>query len=871
MIDFIKQLFGTRNDREVKKMKPLVELIGTLEDDIQKMTDEELQGQTAAFRERLAQGETLDDLLPAAFAVVREAGKRSLNMRHFDVQLMGGMVLHNGKIAEMRTGEGKTLVATLAVYLNALESKGVHVITVNDYLAERDSMGIGNFRGMGEVYRFLGLTVGCIKNNMPNDDRKKAYECDITYGTNSEFGFDYLRDNMAVYPEERVQRTLNYAIIDEVDSILIDEARTPLIISGPSEQSTDLYYQIDRIIPKFLKDKDYQVDEKQNTVVLTEEGVTHAETLLNVENLYDPQNIEMIHHVNQGLKAHVLFKRDKDYIVKDGKVTIVDEFTGRLMPGRRWSDGLHQAVEAKEKVKIERENKTLATITIQNYFRMYKKLSGMTGTAQTEAEEFWQIYKLDVLTIPTNQNMIRIDAPDVIYINEKGKFKSIAADIQERYKKGQPVLVGTTSIAKNEHLSELLDKKGVKHELLNAKNHEREAEIVARAGQKGAVTVATNMAGRGTDIKLGESVPELGGLYVIGTERHESRRIDNQLRGRSGRQGDPGESRFYISLEDDLMRIFGSERIKGMMSKLGMTEEERVEHPWITSSIERAQKSVEGHNFSIRKHLLEFDDVMNQQRTAIYSRRVQVLEGKNLKNDIIEMAYEVVRDIVYEIAPEKTYPEEWDYAQFNTRIFKVFGFEYRIDPAKDDVSQLKREILEEETFSKLKEAYDKKEESVGSELMREIERNIILQVTDTKWREHLYDMDRLKEGIGLRAYAHKDPLIEYKREGFDLFSSMMVSLEHEVVEFIFRVQVMREDQLVRKQMSSVMKESRPEFTVPTAPINPSKMNEREMYANSGEEQSKVETIRRDQPKVGRNELCPCGSGKKYKYCHGKTA
>ncbi len=870
MFNFFAKIFGTRNEREIKKMMPIVETINAMEPEIASLTDEQLRAQTDIFRQRLKNGETLDELLPAAFAVVREAGKRTLNMRHFDVQLLGGIALHSGKIAEMKTGEGKTLVATLAVYLNALSGEGVHVITVNDYLAERDSMGIGNFRGMGEIYRFLGLTVGCIKNNMPHEKRKEAYLCDVTYGTNSEFGFDYLRDNMAVYPEERVQRKLNYCIIDEVDSVLIDEARTPLIISGPAEQSTEKYYQIDRIIPRFSKEKHYKVDEKAHSVTLTEEGVTLAEHLLGIPNLYDPKNIEYIHHVNQALRAHVLYKKEKDYIVKDGKVIIVDEFTGRLMPGRRWSDGLHQAVEAKERVKIERENQTLATVTIQNYFRMYKKLAGMTGTAETEAEEFWQIYKLDVITIPTNQPMIRIDAADAIYKSEKGKFRAIVSEIEERHKKGQPVLVGTTSIAKNEMLSEMLNRRGIKHEVLNAKNHEREAEIVSRAGQLGAVTVATNMAGRGTDIKLGEGVKELGGLYVIGTERHESRRIDNQLRGRSGRQGDPGETRFFISLEDDLMRIFGSDRIKNIMEKLGMTDDERVEHPWITSSIERAQKAVESHNFSIRKHLLEFDDVMNLQRSAVYARRQAILEGMDVKDKILEMTEETVKDIIYDITPEKTYPEEWDYEALKLKTNEIFGFEYIVDSSKTDVSKLTREILETDLFERVKEIYEEKEKKVGSQLMREIERNILLQVTDTKWREHLYDMDKLKEGIGLRAYAHKDPLIEYKKEGYAMFQAMNVALEHEVVQFLFRVEIVDNSGLERKRINTKMTESRPEFEIPKRHAeNLNSMDQREMYTNSPEGPAKVETIRRDQPKVGRNDPCPCGSGKKYKKCHGK--
>ena len=866
MLKFLTKIFGTRNDREIKKFMGMVALINELEAEIEKLSDNELAAKTVEFKKRLADGETLDDILPAAFAVVREAGRRVLNMRHFDVQLIGGMVLHYGKIAEMRTGEGKTLVSTLPAYLNALTGKGVHVITVNDYLAERDSMGKGNFRGMGEIHRFLGLTVGCIKNGTSSQERRAAYACDITYGTNNEFGFDYLRDNMAVYPQERVQRKLNFAVIDEVDSILIDEARTPLIISGPSEQSTDRYYVVDKIIPKLSKETDYKIDEKSNSATLTEEGVSKAEKLMNVDNLYDPKNIELIHHINQALKAHTLFKRDKDYIIKEGQVIIVDEFTGRLMPGRRWSDGLHQAVEAKEKVKIERENQTLATITLQNYFRMYEKLSGMTGTAETEAEEFWQIYKLDVIMVPTNKPMVRIDNSDAVYKSEKGKYKAIANEIAERFKKGQPVLIGTTSIEKNEYLSSLLNKRGIKHELLNAKNHEREAEIVSMAGQKHAVTVATNMAGRGTDIVLGEGVREAGGLLVIGTERHESRRIDNQLRGRSGRQGDPGESRFYVSLEDDLMRIFGSEKIRGVMEKLGMTEDDVVEHPWINTSIERAQKGVEGHNFSIRKHLLEFDDVLNKQRSIVYGKRQEVLEGQNLKDNIIVMLNEVVKDIIFEIAPEKTYPEEWDYAGLTHRLKSLFGVDYVVDPEKADVSKFTAQILEDDIFELLKAEYEKKEQIVGPQLMREIERNIQLQTVDTKWREHLYNMDRVKEGIGLRAYANKDPLLEYKKEAFSLFQQMIVALEAEVVQFLFMVQVVDESSLERRSANKNMTESRAAFVIPKGDAQ--SMDRPEMYTNSPDGAPKVETFKRDQPKVGRNDPCPCGSGKKYKKCCG---
>ncbi|MCX7698653.1 MAG: preprotein translocase subunit SecA, partial [Candidatus Goldbacteria bacterium] len=832
MFNFLTKIFGTRNEREIKKYYQTVQLINKLEPEIKKLTDGELRAKTDEFKERLKNGETLDDLLIEAFAVVREASVRTLKLRHFDVQLIGGIILHQGKIAEMKTGEGKTLVATLPVYLNALTGQGVHVVTVNDYLAERDSLGKGNFMGMCNIYNFLGLTVGCIKNSSKHSERQEAYKCDVTYGTCNEFGFDYLRDNMAVYPHEKVQRTLNYAIIDEVDSILIDEARTPLIISGPAEESTELYYSIDRIIPKLIKDVDYQIDEKLRTATLTETGVTKAEKLLNIPNLYDPKNIEIIHHINQALKAHTLFKRDKDYIVKNGQVIIVDEFTGRLMPGRRWSDGLHQAIEAKERVKIERENQTLATITLQNYFRMYKKLAGMTGTAMTEAEEFWQIYKLDVIAVPTNKPMIRIDHPDVVYKTEKGKLKAIVNDIYEKYKKGQPVLDGTTSIEKNERLSEMLNKKGIPHNILNAKNHEKEAEIIAKAGQKFAVTVATNMAGRGTDIVLGEGGKELGGLYVLGTERHESRRIDNQLRGRSGRQGDPGESRFYVSLEDDLMRIFGSEKIKDVMDKMGMSEEDRVEHPWITSAIERAQKAGEAHKFSSRKHLLEYDDVLNNQRSVIYKRRQEILEGKNLRDNIMEMLLEVVKDIIYDIAPEKTYPEEWDFYGLKLKMQSYFGFKYEINKENSDILHLTREILEQDIYEKLKKEYEKKEIQVGSDLMREIERNIMLQVIDSKWREHLYSMDHLKEGIGLRAYAHKDPLLEYKKEGFELFQRMIVEMEHEVIQFLFRVQVMSEEQLTRKKFAREMKETRPVFVIPKAAETPVALSEREMYTNA---------------------------------------
>ncbi len=869
MLDFLQKLFGSRNDREIKKYLPFVDIMNAFEPEMQKLSDEALRAKTQEFKTRLANGTTLDELLPEAFAVVREVSVRVMGMRHFDVQMIGGMVLHQGRISEMRTGEGKTLVATLPVYLNALSGNGVHVITVNDYLAERDSLGKGNFKGMGTIYSFLGLTVGCVKNGTSTEERQKAYACDITYGTNNEFGFDYLRDNMAVYPQERVQRQLNFAIVDEVDSILIDEARTPLIISGPSEESTDKYFEIDRIIPKFFPTVDYLIDEKAHTAILTEAGIAKAEKLLNKENLYDPENIEVIHHVNQALKAHTLFKRDKDYIVKENKVIIVDEFTGRLMPGRRWSDGLHQAVEAKEHVKIERENQTLATITLQNYFRMYKKLSGMTGTALTEADEFWHIYKLDIISVPTHNPMVRIDNADAIYKTEKGKFMAIAVEIAEANKNGQPVLVGTGSIEKNEKLSDLLKRKGIKHELLNAKNHEREAEIVALAGQQGSVTVATNMAGRGTDIVLGEGVKALGGLYVIGTERHESRRIDNQLRGRSGRQGDPGMSRFFVSLEDDLMRIFGSEKIKGLMDKIGLEEDERIEHPWISSSIERAQKTVEGHNFSIRKQLLEYDDVMNKQREIIYSERKKVLEGQDLKTKIREMFDEVLKNILDFVCPEKTYPEEWDYEELTKLVSQSFDFKYVMNKEKVDTTKMTKEILFDDIFEKVLLKYEEKEKEVGSETMREVERNVLLQVVDTKWREHLYEMDHLKEGIGLRAYAGKDPLIEYKKEGFHLFESMIGRTHDEVAEFLFKIQIVDNSKLSRKHFSAETTELKPTVSMSAAIAPRAPMAEKEMYANSPDGPPKIETIRREEPKVGRNDACPCGSGKKYKKCHGK--
>ncbi len=872
----LTKLFGTKSERDIKQLLPWVKMVGDFESAIHPLTDEQLRAKTDEFRSRLQQGETIDDVLPEAFAVVREAAIRTMGMRHFDTQLMGGMVLHQGKIAEMRTGEGKTLVATLPVYLNALTGKGVHVITVNDYLAERDSLGAGNFKGMGEIYRFLGLTVGCIKHGLNSEERQAAYACDITYGTNNEFGFDYLRDNMAVHPDERVQRKLHYAIVDEVDSILIDEARTPLIISGPAEESTDKYYRIDKIIPSLDPTKDYNVDEKSKTVSLSEVGVAHAEKLLAIGNLYDPENVEILHHVNQALKAHVLFKLDRDYVVNEDQVIIVDEFTGRLMPGRRFSEGLHQALEAKEKVKIQRENQTLASITFQNYFRLYEKLGGMTGTADTEAEEFAHIYKLDVVVVPTNRVMIRKDYGDQIYRTEREKFQAVANEIKELNQKGQPVLVGTISIEKNEMLSNLLNRMGVPHQVLNAKHHAREAEIVAKAGQKGAVTIATNMAGRGTDIVLGEGVKELGGLHVIGTERHESRRIDNQLRGRSGRQGDPGSSRFYVSLQDDLMRIFGSERISGMLEKLGLREGEVIEHPWISKALERAQRTVEGHNFDIRKHLLEYDDVMNKQRTVIYEERTRVLEGEDLHEHILGMIDDIVEDGLDELISEKEYPEEW-----NWESIRNWGHQYRVDFnwSKEEIPSLQRVDLSEKFKTGVMEGFGQQETALGSELMRQLERAMLLQVVDQRWKEQLYDMDKLKEGIGLRAYGQKDPLLEYKREGYDMFAHMILQIKREVVQLLLRVQAVHSPTSAPRPSSQTArwKEYRPEIAsvrpaveATTSPQTIFSSGPRDMSQAVPTSSGPTEPIRRDHPKVGRNDLCPCGSGKKYKKCHGKN-
>ena len=897
-------IFGSKNDREIKAIRPIVEQINGLEGGLTPLSDQALADKTQDFKKRLETGQSLDDILPEAFAVCREMSRRVLNMRHFDVQLIGGMILHRGRIAEMKTGEGKTLVATLPIYLNALEGKGVHLVTVNDYLAKRDA------QWMAQLYHALGLSTGVIQHDAsfiydPTYEasdkrlqhlrpctRPEAYRADITYGTNNEYGFDYLRDNLVVTDlSQCVQRELNFAIVDEVDSILIDEARTPLIISGPTDQTTDLYYRINAIIPQ-LKPEDYTIEEKTKTASLTEEGNARVEKLLGVDNLYDPANMDMVHHVVKALQAYTLYKRDVDYVVKDGEVIIVDEFTGRLMPGRRWSDGLHQAVEAKEGVKIANENQTLASVTFQNYFRMYKKLSGMTGTADTEAAEFAKIYNLDVNVVPTNRQMIRQDYADVVYRTEKEKFAAIVEEIKECHERGQPVLVGTISIEKSEKLAGLLNRNGVKHNVLNAKQHEREAEIVAQAGRKGAVTIATNMAGRGTDILLGgnpefmykqvlyrdENIPEsrkleifeeiradceknkqevlaAGGLHILGTERHESRRIDNQLRGRAGRQGDPGTSRFYLSLEDDLMRIFASERVSQLMLKLGMEEGVPIEHGMVTRAIANAQKKVEAHNFEIRKQLLEYDDVMNKQREVIYRHRRAVLNGDNLTNNLHDMIDSSVESTLNVYCPPDQYPEEWDVKGLAEVMQNQFGLD--ITQGKDDggdsLRDVGRDALLEDLRTHAREAYARKEQELGPELMRFLEKTFMLQVIDHHWKDHLLAMDHLRDGIGLRGYGQKDPLIEYKREGFDLFAGMMERIKSDTLDRMFHVQAVRH-----------------EGEQPAPPPQPIMARpQARMTLNRGDEPVTAPApAQRADSKVGRNDPCPCGSGKKYKKCHG---
>jgi preprotein translocase subunit SecA len=933
----LSKVFGTKHERDIKAMNPRVAAINALEPEIKALSDAQIRARVAEIRARLQDDlknlpakieerralsrEVLDKELVEVFALVREAAWRSIGQRHYDVQLMGGMVLHEGKIAEMRTGEGKTLVATLAISLNALSGRGAHLVTVNDYLARRDA------EWMGRIYQFLGFTVGCIQHDMPDEDRRDAYARDITFGTNNEFGFDYLRDNMKFELAHMVQRGHVFAVVDEVDSILVDEARTPLIISGPSEGETDIYYKVDRIIPKLvkgeeIKDKygnktttgDYLLDERAHTASLTEEGVTKCERLLGVENLYDPTNIDLLHACQQALRAHTLYKRDVSYVVRDGQVLIVDEFTGRLMPGRRWSDGLHQAVEAKEGVKIEKENQTLATITLQNYFRMYDKLAGMTGTADTEAAEFDKIYKLDVVVIPTNRDMIRKDEHDLVYRTEREKFEAVVEEIAEKSEKGQPVLVGTISIEKSELLSSMLKKKKVPHVVLNAKYHEQEATIVAQAGQVSAVTIATNMAGRGTDILLGgnpeylakqkakdkspeeieriaselqkdtaeahEQVVELGGLHIIGTERHESRRIDNQLRGRAGRQGDPGSSRFYLSLEDDLMRIFGSDRLSGLMKRLGMEEGVPIEHRWVTKSIERAQTQVEGRNFDTRKHLLEYDDVMNKQRAEIYRLRKEILTGTLSRDYVVALAEDVSEDYVDRHCPAGKDPSEWTWDAFEKLVFETYGFKPSEKGlgAGDTSTELKDKLR-----TAVRETYEAKEKAVGAQTLRDFEKFFMLQTVDTLWKDHLLALDHLKEGIGLRGYGQRDPLVEYKRESFQLFEAMKEGVEEQILQYLFRFEVAE---------APVERAARPREAEPAPAIAATSGSAASRRAASDlEKRAKqkeqnlelqgsfdptaggdfdVSTVKATGPKVGRNEPCPCGSGKKYKKCHGAT-
>ena len=779
LLGFLQRLLGNNNAKEIKKMRAIADHINEIEPNYVKLSDANLVAKTDEFKRRLQKGETLDDILPEAFAVVREASKRVLGMRHFDVQLMGGICLHNGNIAEMRTGEGKTLVATLPVYLNALTGKGVHVVTVNDYLATRDS------EQMGRLYNFLGLSTGLIVANLDFNQRREAYACDITYGTNNEFGFDYLRDNMVTDVLQMVQRPLNYAIVDEVDSILIDEARTPLIISGPGQRSTDNYYKLAKIVPHLVRDEDYIIDEKQKTIAPTDSGIEKVEKMLGVENLYDAENIELNHLLGASLRAYAMMHRDTDYVVKDGEVVIVDEFTGRLMFGRRYSDGLHQAIEAKEGLKVERESQTLASVTFQNYFRMYEKLAGMTGTAKTEEKEFIDIYGLEVIPIPPNKPLIRTDLPDQIFKTKAAKYRAVVRNAVERHKVGQPLLIGTTSITQSEELSDMLLRAGVPHNVLNAKHHEKEAEIVANAGQMGMVTIATNMAGRGTDITLGEGVPELGGLAILGTERHESRRIDNQLRGRSGRQGDPGSSQFFLSLEDDLMRIFGADNITGIMDKLGMEEDEPIEHSLITKSIERAQKKVEDHNYNIRKYVLEYDDVMNQQREVLYEQRRRILRNESLRETINEMIDKLVTDAVDAYADEKLYPEEWDYEGLYKHLSQYFLTEDIMTP--QDMEEYTRQELLERLLEIAHEEYQDRVNMLGEAMFSQLEKAIMLRVVDNKWMEHLDNMDMLREGIGLRAYGQKNPLVEYKFEAFDMFQNMIAAIQDETIMALYKI------------------------------------------------------------------------------------
>ncbi len=898
----LSKIFGSRNERLLKRLNKTVAQINGLEEQIAGLSDAELRAKTDEFRQRLEKGETLDDLLPEAFAVVREAGKRVLDMRHFDVQLIGGMVLHQGMIAEMRTGEGKTLVATLAVYLNALPGKGVHVVTVNDYLARRDA------EWMGKLYRFLGLTTGVVVSGLDNEARREAYAADVTYGTNNEFGFDYLRDNMAFRLEDRVQRDLNFAIVDEVDSILIDEARTPLIISGPAEDSSELYVRINELIPKLTKQEeedgpgDFSVDEKTKQVFLTEEGHQRVEELLTEagllnenESLYDTGNIGLMHHLMAALRAHALFQKNVDYIVQNGEVVIVDEFTGRTMPGRRWSEGLHQAVEAKEGVPIQQENQTLASITFQNYFRLYDKLAGMTGTADTEAYEFQQIYGLEVAVIPTHKPVRRTDFGDLVYMTQREKYDSVIEDIKDCVKRQQPVLVGTTSIETSEYLSKILKKSGIKHEVLNAKQHEREAEIVAQAGCPGAVTIATNMAGRGTDIVLGgnleaelakipeedeaarqkvreawqkrhDQVIEAGGLHIIGTERHESRRIDNQLRGRAGRQGDPGSSRFYLALEDNLMRIFASERVAAIMQKLGMQEGEAIEHPWVTRAIENAQRKVEGRNFDIRKQLLEYDDVANDQRKVIYAQRKELLEAEDISDTIRDIREDVVNSLIDNYIPPQSIDELWDVPGLEKALESEFGLKLEVQKWLDEDASLDEEGLRKRILEAIEQEYAAKEALAGSEVLRQFEKAAMLQVLDTAWKEHLAAMDYLRQGIHLRGYAQKNPTQEFKREAFELFNQLLERIKHETIAVLSKVQVRTEEDVEAVEEQRRRQE---EAEVSYQHAQASALGEAE-EASGGQEAAHTPFVREGR-KIGRNEPCPCGSGKKYKRCHGKLS
>ena len=878
MLGFIKRFLGDNNDKEIARYRKVVEKINALEPQMQALTDDKLTGYTNKFRERLANGETLDDILPEAFAVVREGSRRVLGMRHFDVQLIGGMCLHEGKIAEMRTGEGKTLVATLPVYLNALTGEGVHMVTVNDYLARRDS------EDMGRLYRYLGLTVGLVVHDMDFPERKFAYSRDVTFGTNNEFGFDYLRDNMVIYPEQMVQRKLHYAIVDEVDSILIDEARTPLIISGPGAKSTDMYAVMAKAVAGLKEGIDYTVDEKQKTVAPADNTIPKVEKILGINNLYAPENIELSHCFTAALRAKALMKRDRDYVVRNGEIIIVDEFTGRLMEGRRYSDGLHQAIEAKEGVKIQRESQTLATITFQNYFRMYDKLGGMTGTAKTEEDEFLKIYNLPVIVVPTNKPVIRKDYPDLIFKTKRAKYKAVGRAVTSLHAKGQPVLIGTTSITQSEELSAILKKNGIPHNVLNAKFHEKEAEIIAGAGQKGAVTIATNMAGRGTDIKLGEGVPELGGLFIIGTERHESRRIDNQLRGRAGRQGDPGASRFYLSLEDDLLRLFASDRISGIMDKLGMDEDEPIEHKLITNSIEHAQKKVEARNFDIRKHVLEYDDVMNQQREVMYGERRKILFGENLRENIMGMVKHIIRAEMDQYANAQLYPEEWQLDGLIEDAEKIYAPQGRLK--KEELAAMCRDELQECLEKLAEEGYHNRELLFGEENMRELEKVVMLRVVDKKWMEHLDHMDMLRDGINLRAYGQRNPLVEYKIEALDMFEEMEADIQDQIASLMYHVSIITPEQQQEAAAKQAAAQQPDAQEAPASEQDKAKMEAiikkqksqlqdhlQNAQASHGDEVSAAEVkkkpVTKDGKKVGRNDPCPCGSGKKYKNCCGK--